>query len=180
LRHSDARARAFDAVAAGDMKAATSIAASAPGWGTLRAALAAVAFRTDGAPLPEPALRLIAANLDGCAGTTELDATLWRFAAHALRADAFYPIDPPPPLGRRIARDELDRLLAERLEEDEPTIMKELADVPTVREPIVDDLEVFPGTQIPRLSDYVQVMKAMQGHDPLRALARLGIPMAAS
>jgi tetratricopeptide (TPR) repeat protein len=183
LRGAGARARAFAAVTAGDMKAASSIASSDPGWGTARAALAAVALRTDAAvAVPEAALRLIAANLDGCAGALDRDATLWRLTALALRADAFFPIDPPPPLGARMAKDELDRQLAERLEEDEPTIMKELANAPTVREPIparLDDLELFPGTQIPRLSDYVQVMKAMQGHDPLGALARLGIDMAA-
>ena len=41
-----------------------------------------------------------------------------------------------------------------------------------------DDLLVFPGTQIPRLSDYVSVMKAMRGADPLGTLARLGLDMA--
>jgi hypothetical protein len=39
------------------------------------------------------------------------------------------------------------------------------------------DLLVFPGTKIPRLSDYVEVMRAMQGQDPVGALAKLGLDM---
>src|SRR5262249_35601747 len=126
------------------------------------------------------------ANLDATAGALDLDATLWRLAALALREDAGLGIDPPPTLGPRMEPAEFARQLAERMEEDEPTFMKELPQVPTVRVPqptppasAPDDLVVFPGTQIPRLSDYVTVMKAMQGQDPLGALARLGIDMAA-
>ena len=65
------------------------------------------------------------------------------------------------------------------MEDDEPTIMKELPSAPTQKEPPVadDDMMVFPGTHIPRLSDYVEVMKAMQGQDPLGTLARLGLDM---
>jgi hypothetical protein len=36
---------------------------------------------------------------------------------------------------------------------------------------------VFPGTAIPRLSDYVRVIKAMQSGNPVAALGKLGIDM---
>src|SRR5262249_29451848 len=113
---------------------------------------------------------------------TDVDPVLWRLHALALRTEATSPIDAPPPLGRRLDRLELERQLADRVEEAEPTIMKELHSAP-VRVPAPtpvsdDDVLVFPGSKIPRLSDYVHVMKAMRGADPLGALAKLGIDMA--
>jgi tetratricopeptide (TPR) repeat protein len=182
LRSATAPARAFAALTAGDMQAALSIAGSAPGWPTARAALAAAAWRADDQmPVSPGALRFIVDELDRSAGETGRDATLWRLLALELVEAAYFPVDTPPPLGARVSPADFARQLEDRLEEEEPTIMKE---VPTLRmpqppPPPTDDLIVFPGTKIPRLSDYVQVMKAMQGQDPLGALAELGIDMAA-
>jgi len=173
--------RAFAALAAGDPGAAASIAASASDWAAARAGLAAAAVRVDESPVGEDALRIIAANLDASAGAVDREPALWRVQALALREEAYFPADTPPPLGERMSREELDRQLADLIEEDEPTIMRELpprratAAVMAMSE---DDLLVFPGTQIPRLSDYVSVMKAMRGADPLGTLARLGLDMA--
>ena len=195
LRRQTVAARAFAALEAGDFPAAQSIAISAPGWATARAALVAGAVRSDPhSSVGYPALHMLATQLDGSAGATDRDSVLWRDLALALREDAYFPTDPPPPLGRRVDLAELDRLLSERMEDDEPTIMKELPSAPTLKElgnqpthrlphpepPPVggDDLIVFPGTKIPRLSDYVEVMKAMKGEDPLGALAKLGLDMA--
>jgi hypothetical protein len=166
------------------MQAALSIAGSAPGWPTARAALAAAAWRAGGeAPVAYAALHAVGAGLDGSAGETSPNATLWRLAALELREAAYFPVDTPPPLGPRTSPADFARQLEERIEEEEPTIMKEVPTVRVAQPPpppmTTDDLIVFPGTKIPRLSDYVQVMKAMQGEDPLGALAKLGIDMAA-
>ena len=195
VRGETAAARAFAAIEAGDFPGALAIAGSAPGWDTARAALVAGAARTDPhLPVGYAALQALTSQLGASAGATDRDATLWRVLALGLREDATFPADPSPPLGPRTELAELDRKVAERLEDEEPTIMKELPSSPTLKElgnqpthrlpqpeplPLAaDDSLVFPGTKIPRLSDYVEVMKAMRGQDPLGALAKLGLDMA--
>lgn len=186
-------ARAFAALAAGDVAVATSIAAASRDWGAARAGLVAAALRTDSeTAVSFDALRAIGAAIDASEGSTDRDTALWRAHALALRADAWFPRDTPPPFGPRLDRSELERLLADRSEEDEPTIMREVPEQPSgpielntrelntlmIPNSIVDDIPIFPGTKIPRLSDYVKVMKAMRGADPLGTLAKLGLDMA--
>ena len=96
-------ARAFAALADGDVRAAASIVAGEHGWAAARAALAAASFRTDGhTPVSYGALQLAITGLDGTNGATALDAVLWRCAALSLREDAHFPTDTPPPLGPRL------------------------------------------------------------------------------
>jgi len=127
-------ARAFAALRRGDLPSAQSIAAAAPGWAAARAALAAGAVRVDPhAAVGYAALRGLTRDLDGSAGTVERDATLWRIAALALREEAYFPTDAPPPLGRRLEPEDLERQLAERMEDEEPTILRETPSAPAAR-----------------------------------------------
>jgi hypothetical protein len=194
LRGAAAAPRAFAALAQGDLGAAASIAAASPDWAAARAGLVAASFRADPeAAVSYDALRVIGAGIDASAGAIEVDAVLWRVLALELREEAAFPTDTPPPLGPRLDRSELDRLVSDRADEVEPTIMREVpvdpGDLPTRQFAAVaappgagldddDDAPIFPGTKIPRLSDYVQVMKAMRGADPLGMLSRLGLDMA--
>jgi hypothetical protein len=111
---------------------------------------------------------------------------LCRVAALMVRETAHFPLDPPPPLGARILPAELLRQHAERTEEAEPTIMHEspmataraIAAAAEEAPSTEDDPILFPGTKIPRLSEWVRVQKALRGAgDPLGTLARLGIEM---
>src|SRR5262249_36050184 len=120
LRSAQPRGRAFAALLANDMHAAAAVAAAAPSWATARAAPAAAAWRGDDhTPVPYAALRAIVEDLEASAGTIARDATLWRVRALALREDAYFPADPPPPLGPRTDAAEFTRKLKERIEDEE-------------------------------------------------------------
>jgi tetratricopeptide (TPR) repeat protein len=68
-------------------------------WGRARAELVAGAARAGDEPVGEAALAAIGEKLDATAGTLDRDATLWRAHALALREEAIFPTDVPPPLG---------------------------------------------------------------------------------
>lgn len=90
---------------------------ASPSWGVALVALVACEFRTDddsGIPVAPRALDAALTILGRTEGATDAEAALARVRALRIRDNAFIQIDPPPPLGTRYSRDELERLYAER------------------------------------------------------------------
>jgi tetratricopeptide (TPR) repeat protein len=198
-REESAERRAFDALAVGNVALPEELAAQGNSWGLFRAALAATELRSDAdnhVPVPARALEAALMVLDRSAGNTLPDAVLCRLRALRIRENAFIQIDPPPPLGARLSPDELDRRLAERRQPrpsapavhalDQIAAMREgdelLGPDTTPGDPDGYDMGddngdpvVFPGQRVARLSDYVAIMKGMQGDDPRVVLSRAGL-----
>jgi hypothetical protein len=92
-------------------------ATSSPSWGITRAALAACEFRreTENAIAVSPrALDAAVAVLQRTVGTTDFNATLARIRALRIHDTGFVQIDPPAPLGARMAWDDFERAYLER------------------------------------------------------------------
>ena len=106
--YDDLEAGAFDSLAP---------AISSPSWGIARVALAACEFRKDeesAQPISPRALEAAVAILSRTEGATHPEAVLARVRALRIRDNAFIQIDPPPPLGQRLTREEFERAFAER------------------------------------------------------------------
>ena len=102
-------------------------------------------------------------------GAIDREALWLRERTLRLRENDLFPIDPPGPLGRRMTDEEYQQETARRggaaVVARDPN---QSADA---------DPEVFPGSKLPRLSDYVAVMKGMQSGDMYGALAKYGLDM---
>jgi hypothetical protein len=149
-----------------------------------RAALAASEMRFDSdnnAPATAKALEAAHMVLQRTIGNPLPDALLARVRALRIRENAFIQIDPPPPLGARMRREDFAKAFVARGGFDFGQQMK-LAQVAAQQiagggggdaDPIV-----FPGTSVAKLSDYVSLMKSMQSGDMMGALSRAGLDMA--
>jgi tetratricopeptide (TPR) repeat protein len=176
--------RAFDALAVSDVGIPEELASQGNSWGLFRAALAATELRNDSenhVPVPARALEAAIMVLDRTLGNPLPDAVLCRIRALRIRENAFIQIDPPPPLGSRLAAGELDRRLSERRAPSAPLIEITYGGTERAESPVVGDPDpvVFPGQRVARLSDYVAIMKGMQNGDMLGVLTRAGLDMPA-
>jgi tetratricopeptide (TPR) repeat protein len=188
LKSAEKKAQAWTAIRGSDFKTALAIASTGENWGLWRAMVAASEFRYESdnqVPVAPYALEVAARALDGTAGQTDVDAILCR--VHALRVleDANYPVDAPPPLGARIPRERLDQLINERTARrpgQAPSAQQvqaaqvAQAAVQTGAAGDPDPL-VFPGSKLPKLSDYVRVMKGMQSGNMMGTLSQAGLDM---
>ncbi len=186
--------RAWDALADGDFAAVEQMAISGNSWGLFRAALAASEFRFDSdnnVPVPGKALDGALMVLDRTIGNPLPDACLARIRALRIRENAFIQIDPPPPMGARMRREEFEQALAQRARGGAPKVSFKPPDpAQAVREAhgaaaaigagLGGDADpvVFPGTRVARLSEYVALMRGMQTGDMMGALSRAGLDMA--
>jgi tetratricopeptide (TPR) repeat protein len=171
---------AFDALASGDMQLAEELATHGNSWGLFRAALASSEFRYESdnnVPVPGKALEAARMVLERTVGNPLPDATLARIRALRMRENAFIQIDPPPPLGARMRREDFARAFAAR--SGDPIRVAPVAVQPSGIVVGDGDPTVFPGTSVAKLSDYVALMKSMQSGDMMGALNRAGLDMAA-
>ena len=180
--------RAYEALAAGDVAVPEELATRGNSWGLFRAALVATELRAEAdnlAPVPTRALEAALMVLERSTGNTLPDAVLCRLRALRIRENAFIQIDPPPPMGTRLADGELDRRLADRTQPRAPTspavhaldqieAMREGDEILGVSDGADADPVVFPGQRVARLSDYVAIVKQLQGGDPDEVLSSAG------
>jgi tetratricopeptide (TPR) repeat protein len=113
-----ARRAALDALEQGKW-AVVQKAAGSPdaGWALRRAALEAAAFRGDGdsgIPVTSAARSMADSLLDATCGQMDPEASFARVRALAIREDASFSVDPPPPLRATLSRDELTKAAIER------------------------------------------------------------------
>jgi hypothetical protein len=179
---------AWNALAASDVETPTRLATEGNSWGLFRSALAATELRSEAdnlAPVPTRALEAALMVLERSAGNTLADAVLCRLRALRIRENAFIQIDPPPPMGTRLADGELDRRLADRTQPRAPTspavhafdqieAMRE-GDEILGEEGVDADPVVFPGQRVARLSDYVAIVKQLKEGDPAEVLSSAGL-----
>ena len=104
-------------------------------------------------------------------GAIDPDALFCRERALRIRENACFPIDPPPTLGKRMD----DAAFAEEYVRRGGA---PFGPKPSSMSTPDADPEVLPGTKLPRLSDYVGLMKIMQTGDMMVALKRYGLDMA--
>jgi len=181
--------QAFDALAAGDLKTPEQLATSGNSWGLFRAALTANEFRYESenhVPVNGRALEAAQMVLERTVGNSLPDACVCRIRALRLRENAFIQIDPPPPMGTRMRREELEVAFARRSADrgadvaatpsiDAGWTLREVQGAAaTAGDP---DPTVFPGQRVARLSEYVALMKGMQTGDMMGALSRAGLDM---
>ena len=110
-------ARTLARLVAGDVAGCARLARGGTTWDLRIAELLAAVVRAPGEDdrlLSPRALETASAILDQSAGVTERDAVRARLLARRVVDDAFIQIDPPPPLGARVAADDLDRRWRER------------------------------------------------------------------
>ncbi len=152
-------------------------------WRQRRALLRARRYRTEaenGMAVTPSAWELAQGLLSASHGTLEADAALCRIECLRVREDWMFPIEPPPPLGVSLTREEFKRRMS--MSAEQPIAAKVEA-FQQIYQQIDDgaagdpDPELFPGTPLARLSDYVRATKALQSGDPMGALSRLGIDM---
>ncbi len=164
-------------------------------WPLWRAKLAAseARFDWDNETPAKAGLKVAWEALTATAGLTDLEASLVRTLALRAREEALYPVDPVVPLGQQIPRDQLEPRLAQRRARAVPAMPdvtapkfdmeKEMRAAQAAHAGVAAGLGgdadpiVFPGQRIAKLSDYVSLMKAMRGGDPMGALARYGLDM---
>jgi tetratricopeptide (TPR) repeat protein len=173
-RFSAPGARTFARLADGDFQGVmqlTEDAAGAAGRLKLeRAKLTAAEYRfeSENDVLVTPRARAAAqAALTATAGQLDPDAALIRVQALRIRENASFPADMPCFLGRSVPRERFAQLFAERR-----TGAFQNAPVGAGPDPVV-----FPGQRIARLSDYVRLMKSMQGGNVMGALQAAGLDM---
>ena len=120
----------------------------------------------------------------------DIDAGLVRARALRTRENLLVQVDPPPPLGARLPREKFLELFDERAQSaqakapapkfNQAKAMQAAAEAAQqvhAGEAGDADPELFPGTKVAKLSDYVKIMKAMQSGNPMGALAKLGLDM---
>jgi len=154
-------------------------------WRQRRALLRARRYRFESenaTPVTTGLWELAQGLLSASHGTLDPQAALCRIECLRIREDWMFPIEAPPTLGLSLTRDEFKRRRA--MSADQPIGEKVEAfqqiyqqiDQGNAGDP---DPELFPGTPLARLSDYVRATKALQSGDPMGALSRLGIDMMA-
>lgn len=152
-------------------------------WRQRRALLRARRYRSEAEnamAVTPSAWELAQGLLSASHGTLEADAALCRIECLRIREDWMFPIEAPPPLGVSLTRDDFKRRMS--MSADQPIAAKVEAfqeiyqqiDNGAAGDP---DPELFPGTPLARLSDYVRATKALQSGDPMGALSQLGIDM---
>lgn len=174
-------ARAFEALRAGDAKAALEAARAAQGdLRALRAALAGSRYRfpTDNdTPVPRVAVDAALAAVQTAAGTTDPDGALALYDAMRTLASALFRINAPPPLGASMSREAFRAKMG--APGQPPGMAQAQAAAAAVQAGAAGDMDpvVFPGQRVARLSDYVRIMKGMQSGNPMGALAQMGLDM---
>jgi len=162
-----------------------SVDAAPADWRQRRALLRARRYRFESenalAVTPD-AWELAQGLLSASHGTLEADATLCRIECLRIREDWMFPIEPPPALGVSLTREEFKRRMS--MSEAQPIgakveVFQEIYQQIESGNAGDPDPELFPGTPLARLSDYVRATKALQSGDPMGALSRLGIDMMA-
>ncbi|MGE0547965.1 MAG: hypothetical protein AB7O24_00710 [Kofleriaceae bacterium] len=138
-------------------------------WRARRGALAALRFRTESENHLDvtPRARSAAfAVLSATVGTTDHDALLCRVLAMEIREQAYFARDPVPPLGTRMAGAEFHDELRRRggMPVGEATISR-----------TYEDRVIVPGSEVPRISDYVALIRELALHTPGEALPVLGL-----
>jgi tetratricopeptide (TPR) repeat protein len=171
-------AKAFDALATGDFQTPQQLAQSAQSWKTLRAALVACAFRDEAnnavavMPAAKDAARWV---LQSSAGALDPDAIFARMQALKIREDAAFSADPPPVMGTRMPREQFEQRFAATA--GPPSAPMGAPGGPGAAASGDPDPVVFPGSKLAKLSDYVGLMKAMQGGNPMAAMSKFGLDM---
>ncbi len=162
------------ALAAGDARQILSVGGATPEpkpWNLRRAMLTAAELRDDAehAITVTPRARAAAAEaLSLTAGRTEPDAALVRLQALRIRENDAFPVDPPAAFGApgtRPPREQFARVFEQRRGGGQQ--------VPV--DP--DDVVVFPGQRVGRLSDYVRLQKGIKAGNLNGTLQALGIDM---
>lgn len=163
--------RAFATLRASEIEKARAAGASSDDWGVRRAAMAAWEFRfeSENEVVCSPgAVEYAAGILRDSEGSTDVDAILARNRALRLREARLFPVDPRPNLGSRVSDADFRARLGL------PSSAGGAASAPAGGGADADR-EVFPGTRLPRVSDYAALMKGIQRGDFQGALARAGL-----
>ncbi|MEZ4235144.1 MAG: hypothetical protein R3F59_03075 [Myxococcota bacterium] len=171
-RRTSPAGRVQGAWARGEAREAQDLADGATDWDVRRAGLGASRLRLAGEEdvrVPARSLRLAARILADSDGDDSVAAGLARAQALRVREDDRFPVDRPPPLGRRIERDTIAHLLGEDLD----LVRVELGAVQDD-----SDVVLFPEGPIPSLAGFAALMRALQGGDVDRALADAGLDLA--
>jgi tetratricopeptide (TPR) repeat protein len=182
--HQMPEGQAFLALENGDVRTAQQLAQTNGTWKVWRAAFAAYEFRFESdnnTPCTKTALDCANWLLGSTAGSTDLDALIVRARALRLREGALFAIDPPPPLGPRMSRDQFQQMFMPRAGAMPTAPAGSTAGsapagggAPTT----AADMVLFPGTKLPRLIDYVNLVKAVQsGGNPMTVVAKAGMDM---
>jgi hypothetical protein len=170
----------------GDFKGVLALAAHAPNWKVRRASVSASEFRFESENAPEVTSRALENArlfLGATNGVQDTDALICRMEALRIRETAMYPVEPPCPLGTRMANGDLKRVLATAGVNPATNPAGAMQAAQLAQQAVASgaggdpDPVVFPGQKIARLSDYVRVMKAMQSGNPMGALAQMGLDM---
>jgi tetratricopeptide (TPR) repeat protein len=176
LKPRPAAGRAFDALRAGDAKAAFDTARAISGDPrAARAALAASRYRfpaDNDRPFAGPAVETALGVLQSLAGATDPDGALAIYDAMKTCGGALFGIHVPPPLGTSITRE----AFRARMGAGAPG-PGQAAQAPQPAAAGDADPVVFPGQRVAKLSDYVRIMKGMQSGNPMGALAQAGLDM---
>lgn len=171
-RSATSDAMMYAALARGDFKAILDGVAAMPEpkpWRVRRAGLDAAQFRfeSENDVIVTPRAREAATSaLAATAGRTETDAAFVRLLALRVRENDGWPVDPPAKLGARVPREQFARLFDQRRG----------GGAAGPADP--NDVVVFPGQRVGRLSDYVRLMKAMKSGGVNQALQAFGLDMA--
>ncbi|MCU0672332.1 MAG: hypothetical protein MUE69_06010 [Myxococcota bacterium] len=147
--------------------------AGASKWGRDTAPPAESASTSAAEPMPgvmPQALALAGRIASWSVGAIDPDALFCRERALRVRENACFPIDPPPLLGKRMTE-------AAFAAEYERRGGLPFVPRPSAMASADADPEVLPGTQLPRLSDYVGFMKLLQTGDMNGAMKRYGLDM---
>ncbi|MGE0871535.1 MAG: hypothetical protein AB7P03_23450 [Kofleriaceae bacterium] len=142
---------------------------SAESWRTRRGALVALRFRTPSENhlgVTSRARSAALSMLSATVGTTDHDALLCRVHAMELREQAYFARDPVVRLGSRMTSGEFHQELRRRggTPVGEPTVAR-----------VYDDRVIVPGSEVPRISDYVALIRELALHGPAEALPVLGL-----
>ncbi len=175
---------AFAALESGDFRAAQALAQSNGTWKVWRAAMAAYEFRYESdnlVPCTKPALECATWLLGSTAGLTDADAVLVRLRALRTREGSLIATDPPPLLGARMPREQFQQMFAPRAGAG-AIAPNGGAGAPASASgggSSAADMVLLPGTKLPRLVDYANLIKAMRtGGNPMTVVAKLGMDMA--
>jgi tetratricopeptide (TPR) repeat protein len=161
-----------DALEEGDFRTVLGNADSAD-WRIRHAALLASDFRYETENGTGVTPRARAASewvLRDSRGATDSAVVLARIEALRIRENALFSLDPPPPLGDRLTRDQFRRELARRSGLPEPVAL---------RGALPPDVELSAGAPITRASQYAELLRALQRKDPTSALASRGLDLEA-
>jgi tetratricopeptide (TPR) repeat protein len=176
LRAATPTARLWATLESSDFKAVLSMAEATPDpkpWELCRAATTAAEFRyeSENTVAVTPRARDQArAMLALTSGRSEAEAALVRLQALRIRENQLFPIDTPCVMGTRVPREQFARLVQQRRGGGGGAIQQGPADA--------NDVVVFPGQRVGRLSDYVRMMKAMNSGGVNAALQAFGLDMA--